>query len=142
MNLPFGWFSTGEWAHFVKAEININAGCIEYRRCSTIYNTSDSNDMDHKVNTLITLIKRVAGILAIKENSIDGYLDIMKDTRDNPQKRVKNCVLSLGEQEGVFCLEENAIPALCQDGFGQEVLKRAWADIKSGSVPYSIKGTR
>ena len=139
---PIGWFSTSQFAHFVRVEINEQHGRIEYRRCPTIHNTIDSDDMAHKVTTVLTLIKCIAGILAGKETGIDSFMQTMQNTRNNPQKSVKSTVFALHVQEGVFSMEENAIEALCIDNFGDDVLKHGWQDIKNKAAPYSKKGSR
>ena len=139
---PYGWYTTSGWAHFVKAEINVATGVIEYRKCSIVHNTTDSTNMDRKVTNIITLIKHLAGILAIKETSIDAYKRSTRGTRDNPQKKIKSGVLSLGEQEGLFCLEKAAIPALTADSFGEQVLRKGWNDIEAKAQPHSVKGSR
>ena len=138
---PHGWYSTAGWAHFFKVELNVVSGEIEYHKCSIVHNTTDSVDMARKVTNILTLIKHIAGILAIKESSINDYKRDTQGTRDNPQKKKKSGVISLSEQEGLFCLEKAAIPALTADGFWEKVLRKGWDDIAQNAVPYSVKGS-
>ena len=84
---PYGCYSTAGLAYFVKVELNVVSGEIEYCKCLIVHNTTDSVDMARKVTNILTLIKHIAGILAIKESSIDDYKRDTQGTRDNPQKK-------------------------------------------------------
>ena len=139
---PYGWFSTSEFATFVKAEINPTLGRVEYSKCHIVHNNINSTDMARKVTTTINLIKILAGILAVKESSISTYMQDTVNTRDDPQKRQKTTVQCLSEYEGIFCVEKNTASYVDVDKFATKVMKPALNDMKHKHVPYSVKGTR
>ena len=142
--VAYGWYSNSEWVHFVRLELNKENGTLEYRKCPTIYNSSKDDDMDRKANTVMTLIKRIAGILMTKENNVDRYMARRQalNTRDDLQKSIKTHVYQLKAQEGIFTMEEEEDAAVDIHKFGSQVLKRGWGDIRRGNRPYSIRGTR
>ena len=145
--VPYAWYSTAEWAHFVRLELNDENGTLEYRKCSTIYNSANEADMDKKANSVMTLIKRIAGILMTKENNVDRYMARRRavgtgGTRDDPQKSIKTHVYQMKAQEGIFTMEEEEAEAVDIDKFGTQVLKRGWKDIREKNIPFSRRGSR
>ena len=138
----YGWFSTSEFATFVKACVNPTLGRIEYTKCAVTHNDVNSTNMAHKVTTTINLIKHLAGVLAIKQASIATYMQETVDTLDNPPKKIKTNVQTLHEQEGIYCAEEPVAKCLTVDKFGSKVLTPALNDLKANNAPYSQKGSR